>query len=242
MFLLYTRIRNLNLPVDCQFKLFDQTILPILLYGCEIWGFENYDLIESVHVEFLRRVLHLKKSTPLYMVYGESGRFPLSVIIKNRIMNFWSRLLTGKSSKLSFKLYNCLLNEFITFHTENKWITCVKQILNETGFSYLWTSQIVQNFNNNNNNKLFAMKIQQRLKDQYLQQWHSLVFDSPKSVFYRIIKEDFCLEPYLKLLLSKHRVQLAKFRTTNHRLPIETGRWQKIDRSNRICTYVITIL
>ena len=29
------------LPLDLQLQLFDQLILPILLYGCEIWGFEK---------------------------------------------------------------------------------------------------------------------------------------------------------------------------------------------------------
>ena len=33
MHLLYKRIRNLNIPLDLQIKLFDQTIVPILLYG-----------------------------------------------------------------------------------------------------------------------------------------------------------------------------------------------------------------
>ena len=33
--LLYKRIRKFNLPIDLQLKLFDHTILPILIYGCE---------------------------------------------------------------------------------------------------------------------------------------------------------------------------------------------------------------
>ena len=36
MNLIYKRIRNLNLPIDLQIKLFDHTITPILLYGCVI--------------------------------------------------------------------------------------------------------------------------------------------------------------------------------------------------------------
>ena len=43
----------LNLSIDCHLKLFDQTILPILTYACEIWGFEKLHLIENVHIEFL---------------------------------------------------------------------------------------------------------------------------------------------------------------------------------------------
>ena len=33
---LYVKIRKLNLPLDCKPKLFDNTVVPILLYGCEI--------------------------------------------------------------------------------------------------------------------------------------------------------------------------------------------------------------
>ena len=47
MFLLYCRIDNLNLPIDLQLKLFDHTVLPILTYACEIWSFENLDMIEK---------------------------------------------------------------------------------------------------------------------------------------------------------------------------------------------------
>jgi hypothetical protein len=33
--------RAVAIPIDCQLKLFDQLILPILSYGTEIWGHEN---------------------------------------------------------------------------------------------------------------------------------------------------------------------------------------------------------
>jgi hypothetical protein len=37
-------------------------------------------------------------------------------------------------------------------------------------------------------------------------------------------------------LEDKDIYTLCKFRTTNHKLPIATGRWNNIDRVNRICT------
>ena len=60
MHLLYKIIRNLNLPVDLQLLLFDQTILPISLYACEVWGFENIQLIEKLQNEFLSFKTHHK--------------------------------------------------------------------------------------------------------------------------------------------------------------------------------------
>ena len=47
MHLLYKRIRNLNLPIDLQLQLFEHTILPIALYGCEIWAYENTDILKN---------------------------------------------------------------------------------------------------------------------------------------------------------------------------------------------------
>ena len=68
MFSLLRKIRVLNLPIEMQIDLFDKLIKPILLYGCEIWGFGNLDIIERVQLNFLKLILNLKKSTPSFMV------------------------------------------------------------------------------------------------------------------------------------------------------------------------------
>ena len=46
MILLFTRINKLDIPLDLQHKLFDHTVVPILTYACEVWGYENLDMIE----------------------------------------------------------------------------------------------------------------------------------------------------------------------------------------------------
>ena len=81
MYLLNMRIKNFDLPIDLQLKLFDNTILPILTYGCEVFGFEDCKMLEVIQNQFLRSLTHLRKSTPLYIVLGEVGRFPLEIII-----------------------------------------------------------------------------------------------------------------------------------------------------------------
>jgi hypothetical protein len=47
------------------------------MVGCEIWGFSNLDTIERVHLKFCKLLLHLKKSTPNFMIYGELWTFVL---------------------------------------------------------------------------------------------------------------------------------------------------------------------
>ena len=81
MHLLFVRSNNLDLPFDLQIKLFDNTILPILTYGCEIFGYESTEILEGVHLEFLRKLARLRKSTPKFMIYAEFGRNSIKNIL-----------------------------------------------------------------------------------------------------------------------------------------------------------------
>ena len=65
MFNLTTKARKLDLPTDIHCALFDQLVMPILLYGCEIWGFQNLDHIERFHTKVLKNQLKLNRS--MYM-------------------------------------------------------------------------------------------------------------------------------------------------------------------------------
>ena len=58
----------LDLLLDLQLKLFDHTVVPILLYGAEIWGHESHESQEKVHVEFFRKITKAKKINPMVHV------------------------------------------------------------------------------------------------------------------------------------------------------------------------------
>jgi hypothetical protein len=216
------------LPLDLALKLFDNTVAPILLYSSEIWGYENLNIVEKVHNDFLRRITLLRKSTPLYMIYAELGRYPLSILVKCRMINFWNRLITGKQSKISYILYKYML-EIPNF--ESKWINGIKSILNETGMTDIWLSQ--NNFQRNN----LKNTIKNILLDQNKQNWHSSTQQSRKGLNYSIFKETLKFEEYLvDLKLNKSEIiAFLKFRTGNHFFPCETGRWENIDISERKC-------
>jgi hypothetical protein len=74
-----------------------------------------------------------------------------------------------------------------------------------------------------------------RLTDQFKQNWHSTLQISPKSLSYSLIKLNFRFEKYLDVLNDKNRFTFCRFRTSNHRLPIEVGHWANVERHNRLC-------
>ena len=146
MHLLYKRIRNLHIPIDLPIQLFDQTILPILLYGCEIWGFQNVKMIENVYNQFLRSITILRKSTPMYMLYAELGIKPIEIQIKSRIIGFWIATLNSENSKLSKLMYNIMLSE-LGNGQNYKWLNHIKQILISVGRAELLDQQYIYNQN-----------------------------------------------------------------------------------------------
>ena len=109
MFSLLKKCNTKNIPLDIMIDLFDKLILPIITYGCEMWGFGNNDLVRKLQLKYYKIVLKLRQSTPSQMIFGEIGKHPLDVTIKNRIMNFWFRLVEPQNNrKLSAIVYKCL--------------------------------------------------------------------------------------------------------------------------------------
>ena len=122
----------------------------------------------------------------------------------------------------SFKLFLSLSN------IEGKnfiWLSSVNGILNECGLAYIWNTQTFQN------TKWLKLNIKQTLIDQFIQLWSSLIQNSPKALNYRIFKEQLKTENYLHTLDDNCLFEFCKFRTLNHKLPIEYGRWHNIARN-----------
>ena len=80
MFTLRSKLKrfvNINLVVYCD--LFDKMVMPVLSYGCEIWGFYPAKAKEQVHKDFCKSILKVKRSIMNEIMYGELGRISLIV-------------------------------------------------------------------------------------------------------------------------------------------------------------------
>ena len=102
---LITRIKQLNLTFEVSIELFERIVIPILLYGSEIWGYECPKQLQIMFNNVMRKFLKLNRSTPMCMINGELGLKEISEYIDNRMMNFWCNLATGDENKISSILY-----------------------------------------------------------------------------------------------------------------------------------------
>jgi hypothetical protein len=129
----------------------------------------------------------------------------------------------------SGKLYQLLLTLHSNGSNKFKCINYVKSILDDTGFSNIWNSK------NNINITFLKTTVKQRLQVQFIQKWFSDIDNASRGEFYSHLKKEFILEPYLLRLKRGFRTVICKLRTCNIKFPIETGRWQRVPKNERIC-------
>jgi hypothetical protein len=106
---------------------------PILLYGSEIWDYENIKIMEQVHLQFCKRILKVRTTTPNFMVYGELGRFSLEIKVKMRMVSYWNKL-----SSSIYRLLLSLKNNGVQTFT---WLNHYESIFNDSGLGYIFHSQ-----------------------------------------------------------------------------------------------------
>ena len=112
--------------------------IDLLLYAVKmgLWRFK------AVHSDFLKRILHVKQSTPHVMLYGDLGRYPVSIAIKKRTIDCWFNLVSNEN-KLSSTLYKLMCNDHLKNNNPYKWLDNVKSIFDECGLSFIWRAQSV---------------------------------------------------------------------------------------------------
>ena len=230
MFAVTKKSRKLGLPVDIQFKLFDVMVVPIVLYGSEVWGYENISALEAFQFQYFKSVLHLKASTPKCMVYGETGRYPIDVLVKTRMVNFWTKILNGNSNRISTVLYKILhhLNENGMYFSQ--WLNDIRMTLQNCGLDQYWDNQFdIPHLNS------MKVRVKTALQNRYVQNWKTEVDLLSKCLNYRIYKDEFKLENYFVKLPTSLANFYCRFRSMNHRLPIEYGRFFRVERAKRKC-------
>ena len=194
--------------------LFDALVRPITEYGCEAWSCYRSEVMELTHRRFCKFVLGLPTSACNAAVYGDLGRYPLEIRRKMATIKYWLRIATHWD-------VSPLLHEAFQLNIlgqPSKWAQYVKKTVDEAGFSGVWINPLSMP------QDAFLSNLEQRLLDQYQQQWQSELSHSLKLRTYRTFKSKIEREPYLNL--PRHlRVQLSRLRSSAHSLRVETGRY-----------------
>lgn len=217
-----------QLSYDVYFKLIDTKILPIIMYGSEIWGFNRRDSAEVILHYACKRFLCVKTNSTNAVVLADCNRYPLFVETAIRCIKYWLKVLKMPNDRYVKKCYS-MLSHMPSINYFN-WASEVEKLLCHNGFAYVWYDQHVDN------EQLFLSLFSQRLKDNYLQQWYSNIEACSKLKLYRYVKTSYDKEHYVDVLnIRKFRHCYAQFRTGCHDLEIERGRYKNLPLDGRVC-------
>ena len=122
-------VRRLGYVIpDLFFKMLECQVLPVLLYGSEVWGLGKSIVIETVHLYGLKRFLNVTIKTPNVMIYGDTGRYPLTVNAAMRVAKYWLKILRMDDERLPRRVYRMLLK---SVESENNWAHRLRTLLME---------------------------------------------------------------------------------------------------------------
>lgn len=171
-----------------------------------------------------KQILGVQKQTTNIGVLLELGRIPLHLFaIKFAIKN-WERIRMGQGNEILIDSYK---------DSNVSWDACIKSVLEPNG---------MLNFYINNPENIYPFvykKIFQTLCDNFHQtSLETIKEDTSKLRTYAMFKTDVGMEKYLtKIKNVSIRSHVTKFRLSNHRLPIETGRHNGVPREERLCMF-----
>jgi hypothetical protein len=186
-------------------KLFDCQIEPVLTYSVEVWGLEDVSPIEKVHTFAMKRFLNIPLHSSNKLMYGETGRYPLSIRTAVKCLKYWIKLTRLPLSRLSRQAYDMLRVQHN--HGRTNWVSNVQKILTENGFGIVWLLQEV------GCEMRFVAEFKDRLISCYKQNWHSEIESNEKYRWFHSFKDTFGAEKYLTCILTKRfRDALIRFR------------------------------
>jgi hypothetical protein len=220
---------RIKLDIKTKLLLFDSMVAPIITYGCEVWGIYDLAEVDKLHLKFCKQILGVRQQTSNAAVLGELGRFPLSVICKERALNYWCKIMRSQNTLIN-RVFNTLTSDDACMNIDRKmcWPNAVKTTLDDLGYSNVWLHQYHEID--------YICMLKQRVRDVYIQTWFECIQSQSKLKYYIIFKKEFCFETYLNCIDNeKHRIALSRFRLCSHHLEIERGRLNNIDINDRKC-------
>ena len=188
-----------NFKIQDAFFLFDRIMVPILLYGADLWGYEQINLIENVQAQYCKYLLKLSVNTANVAAWGECGRYPLYVRYHIKRIKYWMKLLNMTSDRYPKHAYNMLYNFNRLCWSYNMGNKHKAIIIFLYGFGFLWISQ-----------NIGKTTFKQRLIDCSKQNWYGKIEITDKLYTYATFKSLLEEEKYLNCINgNKYKVALS---------------------------------
>ncbi|EFN58940.1 hypothetical protein CHLNCDRAFT_50487 [Chlorella variabilis] len=222
-------------------RAFKSYVLPTLSYGAEIWApqliLQGRTACERVQLEYLRGLLGVRDSTPALIVLAETGQLPLPAYWTLQVARFVSNLQAMGGERVA--RLAMLDSVALAADTDTglplarqPWAAQVSRVLAAAGAPCDLTAD----------EGVAIPELAEALLERHVA---SYMHASVKVQRYiedvwggSISAEAYTPASFLcDVPERRRRVRLAQWRTGSHWMAEETGRWQRLDRTQRPCPH-----
>ena len=223
---------SFNHDLETTLFLLDTLIKPILLYASDFWGclkLPTDNPIENLHHMACKNILGVQKQTTNIGVLLELGRTPLDIYAIKAAIKNWERIKTKQTNPLLNTSYDTALKNKLP------WITNIKKCLETNGMLCFFINPY------DNKPPFIHKKVFQKLYDAFHQKsFQDINNPQAKLRTYGLLKTAIGFEKYLvKITNPTTRLAVTKLRLSNHKLMIETGRYNKTPINLRYCPFCL---
>ena len=227
-------------------KLYNALILPIILYGSEIWAISNINkrilqndnwpnkvlsnnkFFNKLHLKFCRYLLQVNRFSEKNSLMAELGRHPTIIYSITNFVKYFFRLSQFPDKVLLSKACN------VSKSIDSGLVSVYEKLINILPIDL---NLLNAETKLNTKMKKLACITKSYLKNIYNDAcMNTIQTNNGKLEMYKLVKKNVCTEKYLLVNLNtEDRRSIARIRLSSHKLPIEIGRKQGIDRVNRFC-------
>ena len=196
-------------PVSVRLKTLRACVMSSLLYNCETFGHKLPKRLETTYNKLIRAALQIRNNTPSLVSYIESGLLPIKALVEARQLKYFTRFasILAENSERKF-VFDGLIDDPPPYLKH-----------------YLSLKETYNNHHELYKHHINIVKTKIRDLD---------VKGKSKYKTYLTINPDLETSPFIQCM-HPQTTNVIRFRVGSHRLPIETGRWSRKKREERLC-------
>ena len=196
--------KNRDLPFPMKKRVAEACILSAILYGCKTWMCVRYGQLESIYMGIIKSLLSVRKSTCNDLCLVECGLPSLKALINDKRSQYVRQMVNLEEESLLKYAMNM--------------IATIKSPTNELIRNSIKITDWIK-LDKNKNMEGIKVNINSTKRKVYLEINPSLEWPTV----------------YSKWNISEHkRIEYTRARLSSHNVKIETGRWIRTPREERL--------
>ena len=199
--------RNPDAPFLVKKRVAIACVLTSIVYGSETWFTDNYGKAETLYNKIVKSLLDVRQTTCTDLCFIEADMPSFAALVRERMRKYVQKKLPTLEADHPLQL---ALNLCQSVNTKSYRRIC--EMLEEE-------SDLVEK--------------DTEIRTEMLKQGLS----SKRALYYKMNPELKSPDLYKNDNLKEfQRIEVSRFRLSSHNLKIETGRWGRLERDDRICS------